>query len=238
MTESTLKEQFQPYLHPTFYIDSDSPEVIEFAESTIGQAQSDIDKAVQLYYAVRDQIRYSPYGIIFDRDVFKASWLLANKTGFCIQKAILLAAATRAVGIPSRLGYADVRNHLATERLIALMRTDEFFYHGYTELYLNGKWVKATPVFNLTLCERFDVKPLEFDGTEDSIFHPFDTVGKRHMEYIRDHGQFADFPFDKMVHAFIEGYPHLYKDGGPGWPRDGNFELEAVKEPPAATTRE
>ena len=224
--ESNLHKEFQAYLQPTFYIDSDSPEVIKFAKSTVNETQSDIDKAVNLYYAVRDQIRYSPYGIVFDPDVFKASWLLEAETGFCIQKSILLAAATRVVGIPSRLGYADVRNHLATERLIALMRTDEFFFHGYTELYLEGKWVKATPVFNLSLCERFDVKPLEFDGTADSIFHPFDVVGNKHMEYIRDHGQFADLPFDKMVRAFHQGYPHLYENNGPGWPKDGNFETE------------
>jgi len=237
MTESTIQEQFQVYLQPTRFIDSDSPVVIEFTQSTIGEAQSDIDKAVKLYYAVRDQIRYSPYGIVFDPDVFKASWLLETKTGFCVQKSNLLAAAARVVGIPSRLGYADVRNHLATERLIALMRTDEFYFHGYTELYLNGKWVKATPVFNLSLCERFGVKALEFDGTTDSIFHPFDVAGNRHMEYLRDHGQFADLPYDKMVRAFHQGYPHLYENNGPGWPSSGNFEREAAKEPPAATTR-
>ena len=182
MTESNSQEQLQPYLQPTYFIDSDSPKVIEFAHTTVGKAQSDIEKAVKLYYAVRDQVRYSPYGIVFDPNVFKASWLLEKKIGFCIQKANLLAAAARVVGIPSRLGFADVRNHLATDRLIALMRTDEFFYHGYTELYLNGKWVKATPAFNLTLCERFQVKPLEFDGTEDSIFHPFNTEKKQFIK--------------------------------------------------------
>lgn len=227
MTETNPQEQFQPYLQPTYFIDSDSPAVIEFAQSIVGQAQSDIEKGVSLYYAVRDQIRYSPYGIVFEPNVFKASWLLEKKVGFCIQKANLLAAAARVVGIPSRLGFADVRNHLATDRLIALMRTDEFFYHGYTELYLDGKWVKATPAFNLALCERFEVKPLEFGGKADSIFHPFDMVGNKHMEYLRDHGQFADLPFERMVNAFHEGYPHLYEEGGPGWPSSGNFEREA-----------
>jgi len=219
---------FQIYLQPTRFIDSDSPEVIAFARSTTDHVATDIERGVKLYYAVRDMIHYSPYGISFDPERYKASWVLRVKIGFCIQKTILLAAAARVVGIPSRLGFADVRNHLATERLKKLMRTDRFIFHGYTELYLNDKWVKATPAFNLTLCKRFKVKPLEFDGCSDSIFHPFDRAGNKHMEYIHHHGQFDDFPLEKMIQAFKEGYPHLYKEDGLGWPTEGDFEQEAA----------
>ncbi len=211
------------YLQPTSFIDSDSPAVIDFAQTTIADAQTEIEKAVKLYYAVRDLVRYSPYGIELEPEAFRGSLMLERKIGFCIQKAVLLAATGRAVGIPSRLGFGDVRNHLATERLLKLMQTDEFVFHGYTEFYLEGKWVKATPAFNLALCERFKVKPLEFDGKTDSIFHPFDEVGNQHMEYIRDHGQFADLPFDLMVQGFHRCYPHLYVEGGAGWPKSGNF---------------
>ena len=209
-------------------MNNDSPEVAGFARSIVGTATSDIDKAVKLFYAVRDLIRYSPYVIVFEPERFKASWVLREKVGFCIQKAILLAAAARAVDIPSRLGFADVRNHLATQRLIDLMKTDEFIYHGYTELYLNGQWVKATPTFNLTLCERFGVRTLEFDGKNDAIFHPFDQTGHKHMEYLRDHGHFADLPFEQMVRAFVDGYPHLFGEDGPGWPAKGDFEREVA----------
>lgn len=228
-TDRYPEREFQIYLQPTQFIDSHSPAVVEFARSTIDGAQTEIDKGVKLYYAVRDLVRYSPYEIVFDPRRFQASWVLERKIGFCIQKAVLLAAVVRAVGIPSRLGFADVRNHLATERLLKRMRTDEFIYHGYTELYLEGRWVKATPAFNLSLCQRFGVKPLDFDGRHDSIFHPFDVAGNKHMEYLRDHGQYADLPYEQMVRAFQEGYPHLFKEGGPGWPR-GNFEREASQE--------
>ena len=221
-----MEATFQAYLQPTEFIDSDSPQVVAFAQAGLGQARTEIEKGINLYYAVRDGIRYNPYSIVFDPVTYQASWLLEKQVGYCIPKAILLAAAARAVGIPSRLGFADVRNHLATERLIALMGTDEFVFHGYTELYLDGKWIKATPAFNLSLCERFGVKPLEFDGQTDSIFHPFDVAGNKHMEYIRDHGQFADFPLEKMVRAFTDCYPHLFGPGGTGWPT-GNFEREA-----------
>ncbi len=228
MKNRLSERDFQVYLQPTQFIDSDSPDIIELAQSTVGEAKTDIEKGIKLYYKVRDLVRYSPYGIDFDPAKYKASWVLNKKVGFCIQKAILLAAVARVVGIPSRLGFGDVKNHLATERLIELMRTEEFFYHGYTELYLEGKWVKATPAFNLALCEKFGVKPLEFNGREDSVFHPFDEAGNKHMEYLRDHGQFADFPLKKMIQAFLDGYPHLFKEDGSGWPINGDFEREAM----------
>lgn len=229
MEDILASSSWRHYLQPTQFIDSDVAEVIEFARSSVGAAKTEIEQGVKLYYAVRDGVRYSPYGITFEPVRFKASWMLREQVGFCIQKAVLLAAAARAIGIPSRLGFADVRNHLATPRLIELMRTDAFIYHGYTELYLAGRWVKATPAFNLSLCERFKVQPLEFDGRIDSIFHPFDQLGNKHMEYLRDHGQFADLPFERMVRAFETGYPHLYGPAGPGWPSKGDFEREVAQ---------
>jgi len=218
-----MKDQ---YLQPTQYIDSDAPAIIEFAQSTIEDAGTEVERGVKLYYAVRDAVRYDPYAIVPDPRAFKASSVLAAKVGFCIQKAILLAAVARAVGMPSRLGFADVRNHLTTKRLRELMGTDVFTFHGYTEMYIEEKWVKATPAFNRTLCERFNVRPLEFDGKNDSIFHPFDMEGRQHMEYLRDHGHFADFPMKRMVEAFMEHYGHLFQEGS-AWPH-GDFEQEAL----------
>jgi len=221
-------ESMQIYLQPTRFIDSDSPEVTQFAGSCIRGAETDIDKAVRLYYGVRDGILYDPYHINFAPEALKASSVLARKTGFCVEKAILLAAAARVVGIPSRLGFANVRNHLTTERLRQAMKTDVFVFHGYTELFLENKWVKATPAFNLSLCQRFGVKPLEFDGRHDSIFHPFDNQGNQHMEYVYDHGQFPDLPYEKMVDVFKRRYPHFFGEGGAAL--DGSFEGEALEE--------
>ncbi|MFX5622752.1 transglutaminase, partial [Acinetobacter baumannii] len=83
-------------------------------------------------------------------------------------KAILLAACARHCRIPARIGLADVRNHLATPRLLEALRSEVVAMHGYTELYREGRWVKATPAFNRALCCAFDVAPLEFDGVADS----------------------------------------------------------------------
>lgn len=218
-----------PYLRPTHFIESQHPEVKAFARQRSGDAASDREKAVRLFYAVRDEIRYDPYAASLDPEVFQASYTLRRGKNFCVPKAILLAAAARTLGIPARLGFADVRNHLATERLLALMGTDVFVFHGYTELHLDGRWVKATPTFNIRLCEKFGVKPLDFDGEHDAIFHPYDRDGKRHMEYLRERGAFADLPLTEMLEALREAYPHFFDAEG-RIRRSGDFEAEAAQE--------
>jgi transglutaminase-like putative cysteine protease len=175
---------------------------------------------------VRDEIRYDPYGVVLSEEFLRATTVLARGAGFCVAKAVVLAAGARAVGIPARLGYADVRNHLTTERLRAQMGTDVFAFHGFTELHLGGRWVKATPTFNRSLCDRFGVKALEFDGANDSLLHPFDAAGQRHMEYIRDRGTHADVPLDEMRAAFAEHYAGMAM----GRTADGDFEGEAERE--------
>ncbi len=223
-----LKEKhMDTYCSPTFYIESDHPDIVEFSIEHTRDAKDDLEKAVQLYYAVRDKIRYNPYSIEPLKDSMKASRILAKGEGYCVAKAVLLAACFRNRSIPARLGFADVKNHLTTGRLKAKMGTDLFVWHGYTDVFLNGKWVKATPAFNLSLCQAFGVLPLEFDGIEDSIFHPFDAKGNRHMEYVKDHGHFADLPWDEILLACQKAYPQYFENGEPVF---GDFKAEALAE--------
>jgi transglutaminase-like putative cysteine protease len=192
----------EDYLSATFFLDHDSAAVSRFAVQACDGIGGEREKAVALYYAVRDSIRYDAYRIDFSREGFRASRALADGYGFCISKAALLSAAARRVGIPARLGFGDVRNHLSTEKLRSKMKTDLFVFHGYSELYIDGRWVKATPAFNLGLCTKFGVLPLEFDGRADSVFHPFKADGSLHMEYVRDRGTFADIPFELMLETW------------------------------------
>ena len=195
-----------PYLKPTPFIDFDTPEVWEFADKKAGNSRDPVTQAVNLYYAVRDGIRYDPYTIDLTVDGLKASTTLQNGRGWCVAKAILLAACCRAKQIPARLGFADVKNHLSTERLRQQMQTDIFYWHGYTSIYLNGEWFKATPAFNIELCDKFSLKPLEFDGKSDSIYHPFDLIGNRHMEYVNNRGEYGDVPLDDIIETFKREY--------------------------------
>ena len=193
-------------LRPTAFIDSDHPAVQAFSAEH-ARGTSDRERAVALVYAVRDGFRYDPYRIDLSPAGMKASTVLANGYGWCVPKAALMAAACRAAGIPARVGYADVRNHLSTERMRQTMQTDMFVWHGYTDVWLDGQWVKATPAFNIELCTRFGLKALDFDGRSDSIYHPFDTAGNRHMEYVNQRGAFDDVPLDRIVADFARVYP-------------------------------
>jgi transglutaminase-like putative cysteine protease len=200
------------YLKPGRFVDSDHPAVIAFSQK-YAHGSDDREKAVSLYYAVRDGIRYNPFQNFTLDESYRGSVCIQRGVGWCVPKAALLAACARAAGIPARVGYADVKNHLTTPELTAKMGTDLFVFHGYSELLVNGKWVKATPAFNLSLCTRFRVKPLEFDGSADSIFHPFDEDNRRHMEYVRDRGSFADVPVEEIKRVFSDTYPRYYNLG-------------------------
>jgi transglutaminase-like putative cysteine protease len=201
------------YLVPTAFLDADHPAVVAFAAGAASGAADPIERATALYHAVRDRIRYDAHDIDLRPQAMRASSVLARGAGFCVAKAVVLAAAARALEIPSRLGFADVRNHLATESMRRAMGTDLFVFHGYTELWLEGRWVKVTPAFNSALCERFGVAPLAFDGRHDSLFQQADREGKRYMEYVRDRGQFADLPLDQLRAAFEDHYPALVSGG-------------------------
>ena len=215
------------YLEPGYFVDSDAETVVRFAKDTVAGLTGPRDMAVALYKRVRDEIRYDPYRLPPTRDEYKASATLAKGYGYCITKSALLAAAARAVGIPARVGYADVRNHLTSEKLRETMGTDLFVYHGYAEIYLDGKWLKATPVFNQTLCDKVGILPLEFDGTEDSIFHPFDTSGRRHMEYVEDRGTRADIPYEEIRDAFEKVYGWTDANAAAIAKTEARFEDEA-----------
>jgi len=191
------------------FIDSDHPEVQKFARKVVGEENDPIEQAKLLYLAVRDGFWYNPFKLHLTKEAVKASHLLTRNFGYCIEKACLLAAAARVVGIPSRLGFANVRNHIGTEKLEKILGTDVLVFHGFTELFLNNKWVKATPAFNKELCEKLGVEPLEFNGLEDSVFQAYSKTGNQFMEYLHDHGSFDDVPYDLFIAAFEKHYGHL-----------------------------
>lgn len=212
-------------LAPTTMVDSDAPAVRKFALQHSAGHDTALAQAVALYYAVRDGIRYDAYGLDLSVDGLRASATLAAGRAWCVPKAVLLAAACRALGIPAALGYADVRNHLSTARMREQMKTDVFYWHGYTAILLEGQWVKATPAFNVELCDKFRIRALEFDGREDSIYHPLDLDGRQHMEYLAYRGEFADVPLAEMVADFRQYYPGVSENlASSDFERDVNQE--------------
>lgn len=194
------------------FIDSDHAAVRAFADRATRGATSERDRLRRLFVAARDEIRYDPYSLQTDPASYRASEVIARGAGFCVGKAVVLAAIARAAGIPSRLGFADVRNHLQSPRLAEAMGgSDLFVFHGYTDLYVEGRWRKATPAFNATLCARAGVAPLEFDGTGDALLHPFSGDGSTYMEYVEDRGVYDDLPLQEMLVTLDTAYPGMFE---------------------------
>jgi len=201
-----MEQEHLIYLMPTPIIDSDHKRVREFAIETIDGSKDPVERAVKLYLAVRDSILYDPYSPFYLPEHFRASYVLKRGRTFCVPKASLLCALGRASGIPSRVGLADVRNHLATKQLIDFIGSNLFVYHGFVEFYLEGKWVKATPAFNSSLCRRHKVLPLEFNGRKDSLFQAYNMDNQKFMEYVKFYGIYTDVPVDDIVAGWKKAY--------------------------------
>jgi hypothetical protein len=198
--------EMEKYLRPTPAIDCDHPTIIERARSLTADKTNATDKAISLFYFVRDEISYNPYVALDALEHYRASRTLANKEGYCIQKSVLLVALARASDIPARLHHADIRNHLASEKMKQALGTNIFTYHGYTEMYLSGNWVKGTAVFDIQMCRENRLIPVEFDGHSNAVFHPQNLEGRPHIEYVIDHGTYDDLPIDEILSAFDKLY--------------------------------
>lgn len=204
----------EAYLKPAKFMDSNHPAVIEYTRKITSGIMDETEKAIALYYAIRDGFRYNPYRMDLRPEGLKASSLLSRNYGYCIEKANLLGTCARASGIPGRLGFANVKNHIGTAKLEEILQTNILVFHGYSELYLNENWIKVTPAFNKELCEKLDVSPLEFNGKEDSIFQEYDRKGGMFMEYLYDYGNFPDVPYDLLIQELRKHYPHIFEKYG------------------------
>jgi len=195
----------QRYLKPTDIIDCDNQSVQKKASDLIGGRNDIIQQARSLFYYVRDEIRYNFYMSKSYPENFRASKTLLRGEGYCVQKAVLLVALARAVGIPSGLGFARLKNHLLSKKVVNWIGTNILPFHGYAEFYLNGKWIMATPAFDLELCEKNRIIPVEFDGRNDAMLHAYNRDGKLHIEYIKDLGHnYDDLPLNDLWEAIIQ----------------------------------
>ncbi len=206
-----MDEPDSAFLEPGYYVESAAPQVRKVAAKTIAGLTTQKQKAIALFDMVRDQIRYDPYTMSLTASDYKATAILTQPRNWCVPKAILLTALARAAGIHAGVGFADVRNHLTTPKLQNLMGTDLFIYHGYTAFWLDGRWIKATPAFNMEMCERFSVHPLIFDGENEALFHEYNVNDDKHMEYVSDRGIFTDAPVDQIIAESGDLYPDMAK---------------------------
>lgn len=196
----------EDYLKPTATIDCGNQLVREKAWNLTKGAHDTPAKASNLFYWVRDEIEYNPFVRLEAFESYRASDTVTRGEGSCVEKAALLVALARAVGIPARLHFADIRNHLVSSRLLEVMRTNLISYHGYAELHIGGKWIKATPAFDLKTCQENRIIPVEFDGQHHALLHSRNSDGKLHIEYVQDHGHSIDVPVEEMLAAWMRHY--------------------------------
>lgn len=202
---------FEQYLKETYYHDYNSEAVRAYIAAHSTPEKPVEARLIELYYAIRDGFWYNPYRIILKPYALRASYLVGQESGYCIEKSNLFATCARALGIPARLGFGNVRNHLGTSKLEAFLGSNVLVFHGYAEVYVQGKWVKATPVFNKGLCDKLGVAPLEFDGTSDSVFQSYNAEGGQFMEYLHEYGTFEDLPLELFKSELKKHYPKLFE---------------------------
>ncbi|WP_199845195.1 transglutaminase-like domain-containing protein [Streptomyces sp. NRRL F-2295] len=229
--ERLTAEDLARLTEATDFLDHRHPTVQAFVDKALKgtdrETAGPVELAVTLYYAVRDGIHYEVYGADLSPEGLRASSIITGGKGFCLHKSVLYAACCRAVGIPARLHYSDVRNHLASDRLRSYIGGDVFF-HGLATVYLDGRWLQVTPVFNKLLCRLYGMTPLEFDGRSDSLYHPFDAQGRQSMEFLTDHGDFDDVPYAFVMENMRRKHPKFLDEGGTGTVSGGSLADEAT----------
>jgi len=188
----------QQYLRSTFFIDCDSPAVMEKSGELTAGILEVRDRAIHIFNFVRDQIRYNVYSPRPSPEEFKASHVLSRKEGYCVQKAVLLVALARAARIPARLRFAEIRQHLTSGEFLEKRGSNLFPCHGLTDLNIDGRWVRATPTYDVEYCKKVGVMPIAFNGENDALLPLHTLDGRLNVEYIGDRGFFEDLPLDEI----------------------------------------
>ncbi|SFR40090.1 Transglutaminase-like superfamily protein [Litoreibacter janthinus] len=199
-------------LAETEFFDFSDPAVERFAKRALKSGSADKRvQAIELFYAVRDGLFYEIYNADFAREKMSASAILRKGSGLCIHKSIVYTALLRKIGIPAKLWITDVKNHLCSPQLAKLMGSNVFHYHVLVSLQLDGKWIKATPVFNARLCQLYRMTPLEFDGVEDCVNHAYDTDGNNYMEITHEHGEYSDLPYEMVLNGLRQKHASMFE---------------------------
>ena len=210
-------EDLEVYLQPNEFFDFNKKRVRDKAFEITNGLKNDKEKAIALFYWVRDEIKYNMLTYVPNvKENFKASVTLRRRNGFCVSKSILLSSLARAIGIPARIHLVDLINHKISQKVIDFMGTKIMYVHGYSEFYLNGKWVKLTPSFDPKTAIKGKFLPMvEFDGENDAVFPKYDNEGNQFGEYLTDRGVHADLPLEDIDRIFEEKYTSyaLYKKG-------------------------
>ena len=116
---------FQPYLTPSEYIDSQHQGIVEKAHDLTQGLIHEQDKIKACFEFVRDEIKHS-WDYQLNPVTCKASDVLREGTGYCYAKSHLLAALLRANGVATGLCY----------QRLTITDKPPFCLHGLNAVYL------------------------------------------------------------------------------------------------------
>lgn len=205
-----MNSDLNSYLQQTGLFACDGEKMKDFL-SHIPKMNDQKTQAIAIYEYVREAFIYDPYHLDLRMEGLKAEKIVQQKRAWCVEKAVVATACFRYFGIPSRLGFGIVTNHLGADKLEHYLRKKEIVFHGFSEVFLDGKWVKCTPAFDRRVCRLNGVEPLVWDGETDSLLQAYKGE-ERFMEYIHFYGSFDTVPMELMHQEMKLHYPHLFEN--------------------------
>lgn len=194
-------------LAPTDFVDSMDPSIVAMVEELRVAARRPAERAAALFRFVRDDIRYE-FMAKLSMEEYRASYVLRERRGFCVQKAVLLCALSRAAGVPCALVLSDLVDHSLSPKIASALGTNVMFHHGLNAFHVDGRWLKADASLSPDVTSRKGYRLVDFDGTADALLPATTLAGTPHATYARFHGTYADLPFEQMLTAFLEAYRH------------------------------
>lgn len=206
-----MTEQFTHLTAATDVFDYNNPAVREFVENAACYSGNNVAEAVEhLHDAVRDTIDYNVFNVALDVNL-RASDVVTEHSGFCLHKSILFAAGCRQLGVPAVLCSDVVTNHVADAAMIELVGGEEIL-HWYTRIHLNGRWIKAAPIFNSLLCALYGVAVLQFNSAGGSIEQR--NSDSTRMAYRGDQRSYPDPDMSELIRIIGEHHPKMITPSG------------------------
>lgn len=212
-----MNEPLEYFLTPAPGVQCEPGEVFELAKRVARGSANEVEAAQKLFEFVRDTVRYSVRVPFDSLEHYLALNTLARGRGYCVQKAALLCALARAVGIPSRLGFADIENNLLPEGLYEITGGKVLHYHCFVEWFVGGAWHKATPSFDKALSAERGWRLVEFVPGQDLLLPATDLAGRPHIRYVKQRGWRLGVPLEEMQATWLEEVGSGHLDAWRAW---------------------
>lgn len=199
-----MSQELEFFLEPAEGIQCAHPEVLALARQVARGSHNDVEAAGRLFEYVRDTVRYSVQVPYAPMEQYLALNTLQRGWGYCVQKSAVLVALARALGIPARLGLADIENHILPPAMVHMLGSNIIYYHCFAEWWIGGQWLKATPSFDRQLCTERGWRLVEFVPGANLMLPETDLAGNPHVSYIRYHGWRQGVPLEEMLQGWQE----------------------------------